>query len=1039
MLTSPADMMGRSRYSVQQEMERTRKNIVRHRRRYILYYTAWICCVFIPNASSGSAAHLRQCKETDYYFQYTECDSTGSRWRVAIPLNPGACTGLPDPVQGTECTFSCKAGEFLEMSAQECTQCAAGTYSLGSGLRFDEWDDIPPGFSSLATSPDNSPNQQDASTCSSAKWVVQGSYLESNRDECTVSLIYTVHLKKPGSVSFDYQYVDNSIFFEFFIQNDQCQEMDQDSNKKWIKLTSHGEWGTHNVNLNSGTNILYWRTSRVTLGSKAAKPVLLKNIQIEGVAYTSECFPCKPGTFSRTPGSSSCEPCPRDTYSGRGASSCTPCNTKTHYASEGSAMCKSKNPCTERDYIQTYSTCDKDGKTQVIYKWVEPKICLETAAGAVTLPPSGQREPCPPCNPGFYNNDTATCSPCPPGTYSDGDKACQPCPAGTEPVLGYEYKWWNVLPANMKTSCFNVANNNCDGLNGWEVAGDHVQSGAGRSDNDYLILTLRVPGFKLPVSVQGASGSEYGRITFEFESSCSADCEFYFMTDVNRRSTNVVESWDGSKTKQSYTHIMTENSSVAFTWAFQRTSQASDVRQYVNDMVKIYSVTVTNAMDGVASACRACALQSQKAGSSCVPCPAGHYIDKETNLCQECPPNTVLSGHHIYGKETCQPCGPGSKSNKEHSVCFSDCSFTYTDQNRTLRYDFSALTSAGSIMNGPSFTAKGTKYYHLFNISLCGAEGHKAAVCRDNVTDLPNEDAESGLLGSSVEAFLCQSTIIPSEGRGLRTALSSQSISLADTFQGATVEKSLNGITARPELFPSPSERIPDVHFFYRSPQVTTSCQKGRNAVVSLRCNPKKTARGDISVPSECPAGTCDGCTFHFLWESSSACPRCTNVDYHAIEGACKGGVQDTVYMWTEPRLCTGGLTLPLKRTSPCEAIDFWLKVGAGLGAFCAVLLVSLTFYFWKKNKKLEYKYSKLVTTANKECELPAADSCAIMDGEGEENEEEDVVYANKPSLLAKLKTIATKKARSQLIGCQQNNLVDERTHWEVFFFFLNR
>uniref|UniRef100_A0A8C1G629 KIAA1324 like n=1 Tax=Cyprinus carpio TaxID=7962 RepID=A0A8C1G629_CYPCA len=888
-------------------MERTRKNIVRHRGRFALDHTAWIYFVFILNASAAFAAHLRPCKEADYYFQYTECDSTGSRWRVAIPLNPGECSGLPEPVQGTDCTFSCKAGEFLEMSAQECTQCASGTYSLGSGLRLDEWDDIPPGFSSLATSPDNAPNGQNASTCSRS-WVAQGSYLESNRDECTVSLIYTVHLKKPGSVSFDYQYVDNSIFFEFFIQNDQCQEMDQDSNKKWIKLTTHGEWGTHSVNLNSGTNILYWRTTRVTLGSKAVKPVLLKNIRIEGVAYTSECFPCKPGMFSRTPGSSSCEPCPRDTYSGRGASSCTPCNTKTHYA------------CM---YMHT----------QVIYKWVEPQICLAAAAGAVTLPPSGQREPCPPCNPGFYNNGTATCSPCPPGTYSDGVKACQPCPAGTEPVLGYEYKWWNVLPANMKTSCFNVANNNCDGLNGWEVAGDHVQSGAGRSDNDYLILTLTVPGFKLPVSVRGASDSEYGRITFEFDTSCSADCEFYFMTVSV--STNVIESWEGSKSKQSYTHIMTEDSSVALTWAFQRTSQASD---YVNDMVKIYSVTVTNAMDGVASACRACALQSQQAGSSCVPCPAGHYIDKKTNQCQECPPNTVLSGHHIYGKEACQPCGPGSKSNKEHSVCFSDCLFTYTHQNRTLQYDFSALTSAGSIMNGPSFTAKGTKYYHLFNISLCGAEGHKSAVCRDNVTNLPNEDAEGGQLGSSVEAFLCQSTIIPSDGRGLRTALSSQSISLADTFQG-----------------------------------------------------------------------TCDGCTFHFLWESSSACPRCTAVDYHAIEGACKAGVQDTVFVWTEPRLCTGGLTLPPKRTSPCEAVDFWLKVGAGLGAFCAILLVSLTCYFWKKNKKLEYKYSKLVMSANKECELPAADSCAIMEGEGDENEEEVVVYANKSSLLAKLKAVATK------------------------------
>lgn len=31
---------------------------------------------------------------------------------------------------------------------------------------------------------------------------------------------------------------------------------------------------------------------------------------------------------------------------------------------------------------------------------------------------------------------------------------------------------------------------------GWEVAGDHIRSGVGGSDNDYLILNLRVPGFK---------------------------------------------------------------------------------------------------------------------------------------------------------------------------------------------------------------------------------------------------------------------------------------------------------------------------------------------------------------------------------------------------------------------------------------------------------------------------------------------------------------------------------------------------------------
>lgn len=56
---------------------------------------------------------------------------------------------------------------------------------------------------------------------------------------------------------------------------------------------------------------------------------------------------------------------------------------------------------------------------------------------------------------------------------------------------------------------------------------------------------------------------------------------------------------------------------------------------------------------------------------------------------------------------------------------------------------------------------------------------------------------------------------------------------------------------------------------------------------------------------------------------------------------------------------------------------------------------------------RLEFKYSKLVMSANKECELPAADSCAIMEGEAEEVED-DVVYT-KPSLLGKLKAIASK------------------------------
>uniref|UniRef100_A0A8C6SNP8 Si:ch211-233h19.2 n=2 Tax=Neogobius melanostomus TaxID=47308 RepID=A0A8C6SNP8_9GOBI len=920
------------------------------------------------------------CLQADYYYEYTECDRNGARWRVAIPG-----VQAPAPVSCMFTAFSCQAGQFLEMSAQECTPCAAGSYSLGSGVRFDQWDALPAGFSSVATSVDSAAHTSDRLSCNSSSWLPQGNYLESNRDECTVSLIYAVHLKKQGSVSFEYQYPDNNLLFEFFIQNDQCQEMDQAADTKWLKLTSHGEWASHTVNLKSGTNILYWRTGGMVMGTKVVKPVVrfpYSLVPPSGVAYTSECFPCKPGTFSRAPGSSACEAC-------LGTLSLE----RKGLSVEGSPECKNKSPCSKKDYVQIHTACDHEGKVQH-----EP---CDTA-------PSGDREPCPPCNPGYYNNDTATCSPCPRGPLSKIGyltfPACKRCPAGTEPTPGYEFKWWNVLPPNMKSSCFNVGNSKCDTMNGWEAAREYVQSGAGSSDNDYLILNIHIPGFKLPTSMSGQSATVYGRITFEFETLCSADCELYFMMDVNRKSTTVVESWSKSQSKRSYSHVMTKNASVSYTWAFQRTNQPSETRRYVNDVARIFSVTVSNAVDGVSSRCRACAVSSRPSSSSspCVPCPPGHYIHPDTSQCTQCPPNTYLSPTAPRGPTRARPAGP-----PDHSLCFSDCRFTHSEGNLTRTYDLGALRPVGVLMNGPSFTSKGTKYYHLYNISLCGGQ---MAECKDNVTDLSLYESQSGKQegSTSVKAFICQSTIIPASGRGLHTSLSSQSITLADTFMGATVENTLDDITAQPELFPEASKKVTDVNFFYRSLEATSSCAAGRRVVVRLRCDPDKSVTGEISVPSRCPAGTCDGCTFHFLWQSSAACPVCSPQDYHRIEGACKGGQQDMLYVWMEPRVCVGGAALPQKKSVPCESLDSWIELGAILGALSAVLLVSLTCYFWKKNKRLEYKYSRLVMSANKECELPGADSCAVMEGETEVEPEDEVLYS-KPSLIRKLKSLATK------------------------------
>lgn len=41
------------------------------------------------------------------------------------------------------------------------------------------------------------------------------------------------------------------------------------------------------VTLKSGSNILYWRTTGILMGSKVVKPVLVKNITIEGKQYLS--------------------------------------------------------------------------------------------------------------------------------------------------------------------------------------------------------------------------------------------------------------------------------------------------------------------------------------------------------------------------------------------------------------------------------------------------------------------------------------------------------------------------------------------------------------------------------------------------------------------------------------------------------------------------------------------------------------------------------------------------------------------------------
>ncbi|XP_074537855.1 endosome/lysosome-associated apoptosis and autophagy regulator 1 [Halichoeres trimaculatus] len=937
-----------------------------------------------------SSADLPMCKESDYHFEYTECDVLGSRWRVAIPNKADTCTGLPDPVKGTECNFSCREGEYLDMQSQQCKKCAAGTYSLGTSVAFDEWESLPPGF---ITHGINTNGWDSRTNCSNSTWIPKGDYIASNTDECSATLSFAVNLKKPGTVSFEYFYPDNSVYFEFFIQNDQCQSTD--SGSRWMSI-SENDWNSYRVELSNGNNVLYWRTTTYSLRDSTVKPVLLSNISISGVAYTSECFHCKPGTHSAKEGSARCAPCPAGSYSHKGATACYQCANDT-YSEVGSGSCKPRPPCTNSDFFYTHTPCDSDGKTQLMYKWNKPKICSETVTGAVNLPASGEKETCPPCNPGFFVTNSSSCEPCPQGFYSNGT-VCAECPVGTEPVVGFEYKWWNTMPNNMKTSIQHQEFSDSGHNSAWEVAGEYIYTTPGEEDRDHLTLTLHIPGYRLPQSVvQYGETSEIARITFVFETICTADCKFSFLVGSNEWRNDLVERWTGSNRKQSYSYLIHRNVTTSFIWAFQRTDEYNTGRKYSADVAKIYLISITNVIGGVASHCQHCALNSALTGSACVPCPLGHYMVRETGRCMRCPPNTIIKAGQAVGEAACIQCGPNMKRNKAYTACLSDCTLDVrTKAGSLLHYDFSHLANITGFHSSPRFTNRGLRYFHSFNLGLCGNEGRAPATCVDNVTGS----------GREVRGYLCQSTVFPSDIRS-QSVVSSQPVLVGDSLIGVTTETSLNGISSQTWLFPSASS-LSDVIFYYKSSETTQACKEGRSATVRLRCNPAVTAKDLITLPSNCSEGTCDGCTFHFLWESQHACPLCTKEHYREIVSACVLGIQRTTYVWQQPLQCYGGESLPAQKVSACVTLDFWLKFGVSTGTIAAVLLISISCYFWKKTRKLQYKYSKLVmTSGGKECELPTADSCAIMEGE---DAEDDVMYLNKKSFLYKIKSFSRER-----------------------------
>uniref|UniRef100_T1J4E8 MRH domain-containing protein n=1 Tax=Strigamia maritima TaxID=126957 RepID=T1J4E8_STRMM len=973
-------------------------NIVKKTMRNSWVYQLVLIALYLQQLAADMFA---TCRPGDFHYEFTECDGDG-RWRVSVPTPNTCVAGAPNPPERVKgCNASCDSGEFYNMTSVKCQKCAPGNYSYGAEIMFDSWQSIPSGFSvknepflqsSFRRISEKSKSENKYIDCATFGWKARGDFIASQGGPCSSSLLYTVQLVKEGYLIYYYQHRDESILFQF--ENDKCQSAPNAQQNRFPSMTDGTEWKKATVQLKKGLNVLHWKTIGITSDQDEQRnnPVLIKKIEIYGVAYSSVCIECPGGSYSEG-GASFCLECPENTFAEKGSVQCEPCQS-TQYSGKGSDKCLERLPCTEKDYYEEHTPCDDQKQTQIVYKWIEPKICRDDMSEGVKLPAAGKKQACASCSPGMeYTNNS--CSLCPSNYFS---KACKPCPANTMPKYEYKFNTWNNFPDNVVSKCMSI-NDGCNSEIGWQTAGAYAYSATYHADGAYLILNMEVPGFNNIGGIVNGQSVDVGIISFSFELRCSSKCEFTFMQGSNSRGVSVIKTWNSTQPKQEFTHAIKHNDSYTFTWMFQKLIwdesmpfDSSDTRNLIHDGAKIYSIGVTNTIGGGASECVMCHQGSERIG--CVPCGAGYYFDSNFTKCMKCPDDTYVSSFMAFGQDSCYPCGPGLHS-KDGQNCYSDCKLNADGK----EYDFTALSDYHTVEGNPLFTANGTQYYHLFNITLCGKRISGSTICRNNVTThVKLEGTEN-----RIESIVCRSTIVPPKSNN-DIPLSTQSVSVGDHLLGITTAKQLGRISIPKNIFDDKIDAEMgslnnDLNFFYSSPITTQACPNGRSTTITLRCNTMEQGNGTISLPRTCPDGTCDGCNFNLIWRTRHACATCTDKDFEVVKGECVKGHQTLHYIAPKHCLLPQWVTSPENIVQKCSMIPRELKLIGLVASAVALFLIVLLIYFWKKNRKLEYKYMKLVQSSNtKDGELPPAESCAIDDEE--DDHFDSIQYKNSKSNL---------------------------------------
>lgn len=922
------------------------------------------------------------CDDSDYDYYYTECVDGKQMKTYKWKDNPRKChsgESLPAPeeqVCSVETQIPCPAGTYL---LDQCTDCPAGTWSLGGAKIFNSWP--------LGGILDTTVFTITPSTASSLV-TMEDSYLKMALPNSFPST--------PVSLTMTFNFVDASnaevrLSLASIAEHGYLATVVVDE-QRTTSLGSNPAAHEVRIPMTTGTH-----TVRLTLhktmyvNSQSFGWIRLYKVYAIGTSKAATlCTDALPGTFVTD---SALEPelCPANTFqplarqtkcdavpSGR----FSPPGSKTNYAAPA---------CTAQDYIQTPLTeCSSDGRMS---------INLTLRAGTTCMPnnvPSTYVVPCS-CPYGAYRASNGLCQTCP--DAQPFDALTGRCAVPSSGTAGYGT--WSFLRGRTSLPA-PITPSNAQKKALFEKIASLEQVKAAGVISD--LFSLSEEDKKSVLVKDGSKRDVESSLDAEasWYTACSGVCQrpwtFSFTTDsgpivesglsvgssISVLSVTVPMSSSGGQLSISYRKIGGLNTDLLVlvdgevVHANDKASGTTDIDQMLsgspqheitfvlivkegtiaNTVVRMTRFTIYGAgiggrtllscppgyyaEGGASSKCIPCAVGTASAKSrsaSCTPCADGSFAAFAASLqCERCP------------LDTSKPTLPGSV----HGICQPLCTYGSEDDATTAgeRYDWNDLMPAVVRLSPGQVVGN----FPELMVTPCAATSSRTGCM--------------GTIGEENQAFVCGNDPWVQSSTSSRSTASKKSLDAKKAF---TTMASTDSMSDNPQHSFGYRREVIQAQLNYGTVlKSVTRVAEGRLQLTYGNGDICPTGEGRVTqLTLQCPSSTETSeanpvitfysfCRVDMRWITNSACKACTTDNYHKVLGECRSRQQSVVYVLKEGERCHhSSFTQPASRTQACSSVG--ISIGFVIaGVICLALLIGSVAVFCLRHRKLSSEYHLL-------------------------------------------------------------------------------